>query len=176
MKLNNKTLLAAALCGFMAPAPLLAQDKDKDHDHKEHAEHAVTGPNNGKMIMEIEPHAEFFVTEDRKVKITFVDDDGKMVPVAGQKVTIICGDRKSPTMLKMVEKDGALVSSNVLPEGNDFPTVVTIKPKGDGKPVREKFNLNLSDCPTCEHQEYACTCDHGEDGHDGEDGKGGKSK
>jgi len=172
MKLKSKTILAAALCGFLTPAPLLAQEKE--HDHKEHAdhdheEHSVKGPNNGKMIMEVEPHAEFFVTKDKKVQITFVDDDGKKVAATDQKVTIICGERSKPTKLKMEKKDGMLVSSNTLPEGNDFPTVVTIKMKPDAKSVRAKFNLNLADCPTCDFQEYACVCDHGEDDHEGHD-------
>ncbi|MBT8036697.1 MAG: hypothetical protein KJO21_04045 [Verrucomicrobiae bacterium] len=165
MKLNTKTLIAVALCGF-APTTLLAEEKKHKHDHKEHAghdhkEHAVKGPNNGRMIMKVEPHAEFFVTKDRKVQITFVDDDGKKVPVGNQKVTIICGDRSNPTTLKMVKKDGMLVSSNTLPKGNDYPTVVSIKSTPDAKTVREKFNLNMSECPTCDNKEYHCSCDHG---------------
>lgn len=163
MTLKLKTLLTVALCGFMAPSTVLAEEHDHDHD-----EHAVKGPNNGRMIMEVEPHAEFFVTKDRKVQITFVNDDGKMVPVGKQKVTVICGDRSKPTVMKMENKGGKLVSSNVLPAGNDYPTVVSIKITPDAKTVREKFNLNMSKCPTCAFAEYNCTCDHGDD-HEGHD-------
>ncbi|MGJ8677056.1 MAG: hypothetical protein ACSHX0_06040 [Akkermansiaceae bacterium] len=166
MKLKTKTILATILYAAMVPTAAFAEEKD--HDHAEHAngEHAVKGPNKGRMIMEVEPHAEFFVTKDRKVQITFVDDDGKIVPVKDQKVTIICGDRSKPTTMKMEKKDGKLVSSNVLPEGNDYPTVVSIKVTPDAKTVREKFNLNMSDCPTCDFAEYNCTCDHGAEGDD----------
>ena len=159
MKLKTKTILATILYAAMVPIAAIAEEKD----HAEHAngEHAVKGPNEGRMIMEVEPHAEFFVTKDRKVQITFVDDDGKIVPIKDQKVTIICGDRSKPTTMKMEKKDGKLVSSNVLPEGNDYPTVVSIKVTPDAKTVREKFNLNMSDCPTCDFVEYNCTCDHG---------------
>lgn len=167
--MKNKTLLAAALCGFMVPSAVFADEKDQDHAEHANGDHAVKGPNNGKMMMEVEPHAEFFVTKDRKVQITFVNDDGKMVPIGTQKVTIICGDRSKPTIMKMEKMDGKLVSSNVLPEGNDYPTVVSIKVTPDAKTVREKFNLNMSDCPTCDFQEYACICEHGEDGHEGHD-------
>lgn len=172
MKTNTKALLTAALCGLILPTPLFAEEKG--HDHKKHAEHdhahhEIKGPNNGKMLMAVEPHAEFFVTKDRKVRITFVNDDGKMIPAKDQTVSIICGDRSNPTRMKMEQKDGAFVSTNALPKGNDFPTVITIKTKPGEKSVREKFNLNLSDCPTCEFQEYACTCDHGEDDHEGHD-------
>ena len=164
MKTKVNILLVVALCGFMVPTPLFAEERD--HDHKEHAEHdkkAVKGPNNGKMIIEVEPHAEFFVTKDKKVQITFVDDAGKMVPVKDQTVSIICGNRANPTKMKMEKKDGMLISTNALPEGNDYPTVVIIKASPEAKSVRAKFNLNLSDCPTCDFQEYACICAHGED-------------
>jgi len=171
MKLNTTILFAAALCGFMAPASIQAEEKG--HDHKEHAgefheEHKIKAPNKGRMIMSVDPHAEFFITKDRKIQITFVDDDGKKVAVGEQKVSIICGSRANPTVMKMEKKDGVLISSNTLPEGNDFPTIVTIKVKPDAKSVREKFNLNMKDCPTCDSQEYGCTCNHGDD-HEGHD-------
>jgi hypothetical protein len=179
MKINNKIVLALALCGLIAPATLTAQEKKPEkkehkehaeHDHAEHADHKVKGPNNGRMIMEVEPHAEFFITKDRKIQITFVDDDGKMVPVDKQKVSIICGERANPTKMKMEIKDGILISSNVIPEGNDYPTVITFKVTPDAKSVREKFNLNMSECPTCDNKEYHCDCDHGHEGHDDHEG------
>ena len=173
--MNTKTLLAVALCGFITPASLIAQEKEHNHEEHaghDHAEHKVKGPNNGRMIMKVEPHAEFFVTKDRKVQITFVDDDGKKVAIGKQKVTVICGDRANPTTMKMELKDGMLVSSNVLPKGNDYPTVVSIKVTPDAKTVREKFNLNMSECPTCDNKEYHCSGDHGDekkDDHKGHD-------
>ena len=56
-----------------------------------------------------------------------------------------------------------------LPEGNNLPIVLSIKADAKSKTVREKFNLNLSDCPTCKYKEYACVCEHGEDSHEGHD-------
>ena len=35
--------------------------------------------------------------------------------------------------------------------------------------VREKFNVNLKDCPTCDYRQYACICGHGEGDHDDHD-------
>jgi hypothetical protein len=55
---------------------------------------------------------------------------------------------------------GLIVSSGALPAGNDFPTVVQIKATPNAKTVTEKFNLNLTKCPTCSNAEYACTCEH----------------
>ncbi len=54
----------------------------------------------------------------------------------------------------------ALISDAVLPAGNDFPTVVQIKPTTDAKAAVARFNLNLSICGECERPEYACICGH----------------
>lgn len=160
MKLKANTLMAAVLCGLSLPSAILADEEGRKpkagHDH----EHEITGPNQGRMILTVEPHAEFFVTKDRKVQITFVDDHGKKIPAKEQTVSIICGNRSNPTMLKMEIRDGSLISDKTLPDGKSFPTVVSFKMTPAGKTVREKFNLDLNACPTCDFEEYRCTCDH----------------
>ncbi|MCP5536712.1 MAG: hypothetical protein H7A51_10860 [Akkermansiaceae bacterium] len=133
-----------------------------DHAGHDHAKKEA-GPNGGRIITTVEPHAEFFVTADHKIRITFLSADNKAVAVGAQTVDVVCGDRSNPTMLAFTKAaDGnSLISSGVLPEGNNFPTIVTIKTTAEAAPVRDKFTLNLSDCPTCEYKEYACTCEHG---------------
>lgn len=136
-----------------------AAEKDKhDHEHE-----AKAGPNGGKLITEVEPHVEFFVNKDKKVEIRFIDDDMKVVAPGEQVISVILGDRAAPTKLSFTKDGDKLISDKAVPEGNDLPTVVQIKTAPDAKAVMEKFNLNLSDCPTCEHAEYACTCAHGEE-------------
>lgn len=138
-------------------------DHDGDEDHADHDhEEIIAGPNGGRVITSIEPHAEFFVTADRNVQIAFVDDDMKAVPVADQSVTVIAGDRSNPTQLAFTKSGDVLISDKALPDGNDFPVVVQIKATSSAETVRERFNLNLNDCPTCSNKEYACTCEHGE--------------
>jgi hypothetical protein len=186
MKLKNILPIAASAFAITATPFVLADEKEKDHDHKEHADHKdhdhddheghdhgekMAGPNGGRILTEIEPHLEFFVTKDRKVKISAVDDHGKAIPLAKQSVDVIAGDRKNPIRMKFKKDGNSLVSDKAFPEGNDFPVIVSIKVSEDAKKVREKFNLNLRDCPTCDYLEYACTCDHGHDheGHDHDD-------
>jgi len=139
-------------------------DDHEGHDHDDHEGHdhgdIVAGPNGGRVLMSVEPHAEFLVTDDRKVQITFVNDDLKPVPSAEQNVSVIAGDRSSPTSLSFAKSGDVLVSDKVLPGGNDFPVIVQIKTDASAETVREKFNLNLADCPTCDYKEYACTCAH----------------
>lgn len=156
-----KKLLTTTLLGLALAFTATAAEKGKDkHDH-EHA--AKAGPTGGRLITEIEPHAEFFVTKDKKVEIRFVDDDNKVVAPGEQTVSVIMGDRSAPTKLAFTKDGDKLVSDKAIPEGNDLPTVVQIKAKPDAKSVTEKFNLNLNDCPTCKNKEYSCTCAHGDE-------------
>jgi hypothetical protein len=133
--------------------PTLAAD-DHTHEQKE------AGPNGGRVLTATQPHAEFFVTADRKVQITFLGEDGKDTAPAGQTVTVTAGERSAPTKLTFIKVGEVLVSEQPLPEGNDFPTVVQIKDTPEAKAVVEKFNLNLSPCPGCKLAEYACICSH----------------
>lgn len=149
-------------------------DDHEGHDHAEHADHdhakKIAGPNGGRVLTGVEPHLEFFVTKDRKVKITVVDDAGKAVALGEQSVTVTGGSRSNPTRMTFAKDGDSLVSDKAFPEGNMLPVVVQIKAKPDAKTVIEKFSLNLSDCPGCDYLEYACTCDHGgEEGHEGHD-------
>lgn len=154
-----KSKLLTTLLALALSFSVNAADKDK-HDH-EHATKA--GPTGGKLITEVEPHVEFFVTKDKKVEIRFVNDDNKVVAPGEQVITVTLGDRSAPTKLAFTKDGDKLVSDKVIPEGADIPTVIQIKAKPDAKAVTEKFNLNLAQCPTCKNKEYACTCEHGHD-------------
>lgn len=146
MKKTTLTLLAALALGSA-----LADD---NHGKIQ------AGPNGGRVIDSVEPHAEVFVTPDRKIQITFLDEKLRPIPPAGQSVTVICGDRSSPTRLTFTASGNALVSNATLPDGDNIPAVVRIQPSATDPVVTEKFHINLAKCPTCAHQEYACVCDH----------------
>ncbi|MDB6133966.1 MAG: hypothetical protein JWM59_2209 [Verrucomicrobiales bacterium] len=169
MKLKSiLTLAAAAILGLVPASPLTAAD-EHDHDHA-----AKAGPTGGKLLTEVEPHAEFLVTKDKKVEIRFVGEDNKVVAPAAQVVTVTLGERSKPTKLTFTKDGDKLVSDKTVLEGNDYPTVVEIKADAKAKPVRSRFNLNLTQCPTCAHPEYACTCEHGDHAKKDEAKKGKK--
>jgi hypothetical protein len=150
-----------ALIAAMSLVLGLAFTAHAGDDHKHEA--AKAGPTGGKIITAVEPHAEFFVNKDKKVEIRFLDAGNKVIAPAAQEVTVILGDRAAPTKLAFVKQGDVLISDKAIPEGNDQPTVVQIREKAGAKAVNEKFNLNLSKCPTCANAEYACTCPHGSD-------------
>ena len=180
MKTRNILPIAASAIALIA-TPFAYADNHGDHKekkeekakdpHEGHDHGKLAGPNGGRILTEAEPHLEFFVMKDRKVKLTVVDDHGTALSLGEQVVSVIAGDRKNPIKMKFTKQGDSLISDKAFPEGNDFPVVVTIKTKPDAKKVRSKFNLNLRDCPSCDYLEYACTCDHGDD-HEGHDHEG----
>ncbi len=147
-----------------------ADNDHKEHDHDGHDDHGeIKAPNGGRIIDSVEPHLEFHVADDGNVTITFLDDEGHIVTPADQRISVIGGDRSSPTRLSFATKGNALVSDKALPSGNNLPIILNIKASSNAKTIREKFNLNLNECPTCEYKEYACVCEHSEDDHDKHD-------
>jgi hypothetical protein len=148
-----KTHIMALAAAILTTIPLQAGD-GHDHTKKE------AGPNGGRLITSVEPHAEFLVTSDRKVQITFVGEDGKPVAPSGQVVAVTTGERSAPVKMTFTKSDVALVSEQTVPEGNNFPVVVQIKSTPTTPMVTAKFTLDLSVCGECKHAEYACTCAH----------------
>ena len=151
--MKSIALHVLAACALILPAS--GADKDKHHDHE-----SKVGPTNGRLITSVEPRVEFLVTADRRIELRFVDSADKVVAPGEQEVTVTLGERAKPTRLTFSKEGDKLVSSGTIPEGNDYPTVVQIRAKAGAKPVNEKFNLNLTKCPTCANSEYNCKCDH----------------
>ena len=124
------------------------------------AANVQSGPNGGRLITKVSPHAEFFLTADRQIQIPFVDEAGKTVSPADQVVKVTTGQRSAPTTLTFSAQGGVLISGDAVPLGNGFPTVVQIKSTPDAKTVVERFYLNTIVCSGCNNPEYACTCGH----------------
>ncbi|HEY8961363.1 MAG TPA: hypothetical protein VIM57_04095 [Luteolibacter sp.] len=151
-------ILLVLATGCLADAslvtPVHAQEKAQGHVQKK------AGPNGGRVITKVTPHVEVLILPDRKVKLTFLDEAGKPLPVSQQTATVTSGDRMNPVKLTFSTKDGALVSEQPLPTGQSVPVVLQLKATPDGPVVTEKFGANLSICPECKLSEYSCTCEH----------------
>ena len=173
--MNRRTILLA-----LFGAPLAFADEKHDHSKESKEEHGhghahekkVAGPNGGRIFTTVNPHFEFFVTPERKVKITFLGEDNKPLALAAQIITGTSGERANPVKLTFAKGKDAdanvLISDVALPAGAHVPMVLTIKTTADAKAVTERFTVDMNDCETCKHKEYACTCDHshGDHGHD----------
>jgi hypothetical protein len=149
-----KTKIAAILLATLA---LVSAQEKHDHAHAK----KVAGPNGGRIVESVEPHFEFFVTPERKIKITFLTEDNKAAAPKEQTLTATGGDRANPTKFTFAKEGEALVSDKPLPTGNDNPPIILqIKSTPDAKTVTDRFNVNLARCGECKHSEYACTCEH----------------
>lgn len=149
-----KSIALKLVTALVLAIPAFAADK---HDK------GLEGPNAGRVLTAVQPRLEFLVTKERKVEITALAEDLKPAKLTGQIIAVTAGERSKPTKLEFKEENGKLVSSNTLPEGNDYPVSISIKANSSSKAIYEKFNLNLEKCPTCKHQEYACICEHAKD-------------
>ena len=147
----------AVIAALAASITLACAEKPKE----------IKAPNGGRIIEGVEPHAEFLLTKEQKVEIRFLDESGKVIAPAEQVVTVTMGDRAAPTKLTFAKEGDKLVSDKTVPAGDNLPVVLQVKPTPEAKAITDKFNLNLSGCPSCENQEYACACNHGEEGHEG---------
>ena len=132
----------------------------------EHGHHhgPIPGPKGGK-VFEAEPlHAEFLVNPDRTVTVTFYDGDMKPVAPAGQAVTVIAESPFGKKKLELADRDGALISAEPLPEGEGYRVVIQIRNTADSKPQNFRVDLITETCGECKLPEYACTCEHAEEG------------
>ena len=120
----------------------------------------IAGPNGGRLITSVEPNFEFLIQEDRKVRLTFVDGNARPIDVASLSVSLLCGDRMSPTKLAFAQAGDVLLSDKPLPEGNMLPVVLTIQTTPISDPIYEKFHVDFSTCGGCRFVEYACICGH----------------
>jgi hypothetical protein len=143
-------LLACSAPAFAGPGPA-------GHSHAP----KITGPNKGRILTQLNPQAELFVTTDRKVRLTFVDDAGKPVAAPGAlTVTLITGDRAKPTTLTFAAEGNTLLSTTALPEGKNLPGILRVKPTAEAALVTIRFQINLATCGECSRPEYACACGH----------------
>lgn len=155
----KQSVLTSLLVLILACAVPVSAGPGHAHGHTHAAK--ITGPNKGRILTELEPHAELFVTTERRVRLTFVDDSGKPVSVpANFSAKLITGERSAPVTLNFAADGDTLLSTAPLPEGQNLPVIVRAKPDAAAETVTIRFQLNLAQCGECDRPEYACSCGH----------------
>lgn len=142
---NIRNLLSVSLALALSANTLLAKP--------------LAGPRGGRILTEAAPHAEFFVDASRNVVIGFYDADLKPVAPSGQVVTATAEAPSGKAKLEFVAKDGALMSTKPLPEGEGYRVVVQIKASANAKPTNYRVDFHDEICGECKRAEYACTCE-----------------
>jgi hypothetical protein len=143
MKLKHITFAVAAFC---AAASL-------------HAEKIVAGPKGGRLLESEPQKAEFFVTTDRKVEITFYDAALKPVDAGTQVVTVTAEPASGKVKLDLEKTATGFISKTALPTGEPYRVVVQTRASADAKPKNFRVDLNLEMCGECQKKEYACVCE-----------------
>lgn len=119
----------------------------------------IPGPKGGKIVTKEAPHVEFFVTKDRAVIVSFYDQNLKAVPASGQVVTAIAEAKTGKTNLNFAVKDGALVSTSALPEGDGYRIVLQVRDTAEARPKNYRVEFHDEACGECKRAEYACVCE-----------------
>lgn len=122
------------------------------------AEKIVAGPKGGRLLDTTPQKAEFFVTDDRKVEVTFYDAALKPVAPSGQTVVITAEESSGRTKIDMDKTASGYVSKTALPKGDPYRVVVQVRENPGAKPQNFRVDLNLEICAECQKKEYACTC------------------
>jgi len=150
-------LIQSTVALLLIGSTAFAEDK---HDHNK----VIPGPKGGKIVEVEGGHAEFFVQPDKKVSVTFYGEDMKPIPPAEQAVTLIAEAPAGKTKLEFEKNADALVSKDVLPEGDGYRVVLQIRNTADAKPQNIRIEYHTEVCGKCNRAEYACICT-GDDGH-----------
>ena len=117
------------------------------------------GPRKG-LILDLDgKQAEFFVEKDRTISIAVYDAAMKAQPASTEVITATAEAPSGKAKMAFEVKDGKLVSTTKLPEGEGYQVVVQAKSTPDAKTKNFRIKLLLYTCKECSNPEYACTCD-----------------
>lgn len=117
------------------------------------------GPRKGLILDLGGKQAEFLVEKDRSISIAVYNAAMKAQPATTEVITATAEAPTGKTKIAFEVKDGKLVSTTKLPEGEGYQVVVQAKSTPDAKTKNFRIKLQLYICKGCGNAEYACTCD-----------------
>lgn len=127
----------------------------------------IPGPKGGRIVTTDAPHVEFFVEKDRTVVVSFYDKDLKLVAAGAQVVNAVAEAKTGKVKIAFAAKDGALVSTAPLPEGDDYTVVLQVRDSAEAKPKNYRVQFHDEICGECKRAEYACVCEEAGGDHSG---------
>jgi hypothetical protein len=142
-----KTLLHLVIIAAIATTSAFADTKVK------------AGPRKGLILDLGGKQAEFFVEKDRSISIALYDAVMKAQPASTEVITATAEAPSGKAKIAFEVKDGKLVSTTKLPEGEGYQVVVQAKSTPEAKTKNFRIKLQLYICKGCGNAEYACTCD-----------------
>jgi hypothetical protein len=125
----------------------------------------IPGPKGGRIVTTEAPHVEFLVAPDRAVVVSFYDKELKPVAASGQMVSAVAETASGKVALAFAARDGALVSTKPLPEGDGYRVVLQVRDSAQARPKNYRVDFHDETCGECKRAEYACICEHGHGDH-----------
>ena len=122
-------------------------------------EKPAAGPKGGRLLGAEYPVAEFFVTTDRRVEVTFYDAALQPVDPGTRVVAVTAEPASGRTVLEFARTAHGFVAQTPLPGGEPYRIVVQVRADPGARPQNYRLDLNLEPCGGCQRAEYACTCD-----------------
>jgi hypothetical protein len=126
-----KTLLNILVIAALATTSAFADAKVK------------AGPRKGLLLELGGKSAEFFVEKDRTISIAVYDAAMKAQPATTEIITATAEVPSGKTKIVFEVKDGKLVSTTKLPEGEGYQIVLQAKATPDAKPKNFRIKLQL---------------------------------
>ncbi len=148
----NRTLKTIAAWGILSSACLALSGTLHAHDHKDapqekHSHDYKKGPNGGQLIASVKPAFEITVDKERKVRLLFVSEENKPLPISEQVITGVTGNRSNPVRLTFAkgkdQDENVLISNLPLPAGDHIGLILQIRQNAEAKPVTERLTLHL---------------------------------
>lgn len=124
------------------------------------ADQPQAGPRGGRLLALDGQKAEFFVEPDRTVTVSFYNESLAKSDPAGQVVTATAEAPAGKVKLEFQPKNGLLVSTIPLPEGEGYTIVVQIRQTPEARPKNFRITYDTHTCAECKKPEYACVCNH----------------
>lgn len=124
-----------------------------------HAVKVGGGPKGGRLLESTPLKAEFLVTADRKVEITFYDAGLKPAAPGTQTVAVTAEPATGRMPLELEPTATGFVSKAALPAGEPYRVVVQVRATAEARPQNFRIDLNLATCGECQRAEYACICE-----------------
>lgn len=123
------------------------------------ADAVVPGPQGGRLLQAESIRAEFFVTAERRIEITFYSDSLEPIPVDARTVALVAELADGRTAIPLVKTAHGFVSAEAIPPGDPYRVVVQIRSEPQARPRNFRLVLDLAHCGGCDRAEYACTCE-----------------
>jgi len=120
----------------------------------------IPGPKGGRIVTTAAPHIELFVSPDHTAVVSFYDAELKPVAPGAQLVTAVAEAPSGKVTLAFAAKDGALVSTAPLPEGEGYRIVLQVRDDAQARPKNYRVEFHAEKCGSCQLAEYACVCEH----------------